>query len=264
MAELQPLLQDLHAEGEDLDALVGGIDNVNWTRPTPAEGWTIAHQIGHLLWTDRAALTAIEDPDTFHAAVTQAFGDPAGIVDAGAAEQAARAPEELLADWRTTRSRLAEALANVPRGTKIPWFGPPMSAASMATARLMETWAHGDDVAAALGTPRTPTARLRHVAHLGVRTRDFAYIIGGSTPPADEFRVVLTAPDDSEWTWGPDDATQFVTGPAVDFCLLVTQRIHRRDTALVASGPDADHWLDIAQAFAGPPGPGRPATYVGP
>jgi uncharacterized protein (TIGR03084 family) len=59
------------------------------------------------------------------------------------------------------------------------------------------------------------------------------------------------------WTWGPDDALQRVTGPAVDFCLLVTQRRHRDDLALVAEGVDADAWLDIAQAFAGPPGEGR-------
>ena len=116
---------------------------------------------------------------------------------------------------------------------------------------------HGGDVADALGVVRAPTARLRHIAHLGVRTRDFAYIIRDATPPAEPFRVALTAPDGSEWTWGPEDAQQSVTGPALDFCSLVTQRVHRDDTALVATGSDADEWLGFAQAFAGPPGPGR-------
>ncbi len=59
------------------------------------------------------------------------------------------------------------------------------------------------------------------------------------------------------WTWGPEDAPERVTGPALDFCLLVTQRRHRADLALVAEGETADQWLDIAQAFAGPPGTGR-------
>jgi uncharacterized protein (TIGR03084 family) len=121
----------------------------------------------------------------------------------------------------------------------------------------METWAHGGDVAAALGVSRTPTARLRHVAHLGVRTRDFAFIVHNRTPPADPFRVELDAPDGTVWEWGPVDAAQSVTGPALDFCRLVTQRVHRADTALGATGPDADAWLDLAQAFAGPPGAGR-------
>jgi uncharacterized protein (TIGR03084 family) len=133
-----------------------------------------------------------------------------------------------------------------------------MKPASMVTARLMETWAHGQDVADALGAEREPTARLRHVAHIGVRTRDFSYRNRGLEPPSEEFRFVLTAPDGGTWTWGPEDAGQSVSGPALDFCLLVAQRRHRDDLALTASGPDADRWLGLAQAFAGPPGPGRP------
>ncbi|HEY0639029.1 MAG TPA: wyosine base formation domain-containing protein, partial [Pseudonocardiaceae bacterium] len=102
-----------------------------------------------------------------------------------------------------------------------------------------------------------PPGRLRHVAHLGVRARDFAFLVRGRTPPAEEFRVELTGPAGEHWTWGPPDAAQRVTGPALHFCLLATQRAHRADLDLVATGADADAWLDIAQAFAGPPGPGR-------
>jgi uncharacterized protein (TIGR03084 family) len=127
----------------------------------------------------------------------------------------------------------------------------------MATARFMETWAHGLDVYAALGVEPEVSDRVRHIAHLGVRTRDFSFASRGEQPPAEEFLVSLTAPSGAVWSWGPDTAEQTVTGPAYDFCLLVTQRIHRSDTALVATGPDADHWLDIAQAFAGPSGEGR-------
>ena len=123
----------------------------------------------------------------------------------------------------------------------------------------METWAHGHDIADALGVRREPTARIRHVAHIGVRTRDFAYLVRELAPPAEPFRVELTGPDGEVWTWGPADAAQRVTGPALDFCLLATQRVNRADTALVATGADADAWLDIAQAFAGPPGDGREA-----
>ena len=139
----------------------------------------------------------------------------------------------------------------------MPWYGPPMSATSMATARLMETWAHGIDVHDALGARPAPTDRVRHVAHLGVVTRDHAFTTRGETPPAEPFRVCLDAPSGAVWTWGPADAAQGVSGPAHDFCLLVTQRAHRDDTALVAGGPDAERWLQIAQAFAGPPGAGR-------
>lgn len=258
MAELKPVLADLQAESDDLDALVSDLPDSAWTTDTPATGWTIAHQIAHLTWTDRAARLAVTDPDGFQAELRAAMTNLDGYVDDAAAQGAAIAPRELLVRWRDGRADLAEALLGVAEGTRIAWFGPPMSATSMATARLMETWAHGQDVADALGITRLPTPRLRHVAHIGVRTRDFAYLVRDRTPPAEPFRVELSAPDGSIWIWG-ERAAQSVTGPALDFCLLVTQRRHRDDLALVAEGADADEWLDIAQAFAGPPGEGRRA-----
>ncbi|WP_157531232.1 maleylpyruvate isomerase family mycothiol-dependent enzyme, partial [Mycobacterium sp. IS-1496] len=139
----------------------------------------------------------------------------------------------------------------------LPWFGPPMSAPSMATARLMETWAHGLDVADALGVRRVPTARLRSIAHIGVRTRDFAFAVHGLPVPGEPFHVELNAPDGSRWTWGPADAPQHVTGSAEHFCFLVTQRRPRDELDVTAVGPDAEQWLDIAQAFAGGGGRGR-------
>jgi uncharacterized protein (TIGR03084 family) len=141
--------------------------------------------------------------------------------------------------------------------TRLPWYGPPMSAASSVTARLMETWAHGQDIADALGVTRQPTTRLRHVAHLGVATREFSFRLRGLPVPAAPVRVELTAPDGAIWAWGPADAPERVAGSAVDFCLLVTQRRHQADTGLLTSGRAAAEWLAIAQAFAGPPGPGR-------
>jgi len=179
-------------------------------------------------------------------------------ITAAAQQAAAGGHERLLTEWRALRGVLNDALEAVPDGTKLPWFGPPMSPASMATARLMETWAHGQDVADALGIERTPTARLRHVAHLAVRTRGFAYAMHDREPPEADVRVELAAPDGTTWSYGPEGAEQTVTGSALDFCLLAVQRTHRDDTDLVATGPDADEWLDVIQAFAGPPGDKRP------
>ncbi|TMQ97522.1 TIGR03084 family protein [Actinomadura soli] len=279
MPDLHALLADLAAEGDSLDALVAPLPAARWADATPADGWTIAHQIAHLAWTDAQAVVAATDPAAFAGLIERALENPDDYVEAGAREGAAEDPARLLARWRDGRRRIMDALtvfqpppaadqstssarpAAVPAGRRLPWFGPPMSAASMATARLMETWAHGEDVADALGERRTPTRRLRHVAHIGVRTRDFAFRNRGLEPPADAFHVVLEGPDGDAWTWGPADAPQSVSGPALDFCLLATQRRHRDDLALTAIGADADRWLDVAQAFAGPPGPGRaPAT----
>lgn len=254
---LDGLLADLAAEGELLDAAVAGLTGSGWHTPTPAPGWDVATQIAHLAWTDEVAVAAATDKQRWDAVVTEALADIEGYVDARAMAGAAVPPPELLQRWRDSRSELAVALRAFPDGERMPWFGPPMSPASMATARFMETWAHSLDVHQALGLESEPTDRIRHVAHLGVRTRGYAYSVHGETAPDTPIRVELTAPSGERWTFGPEDAEQSVRGSAYDFCRLVTRRLHRADTDLVAVGPDADHWLDLAQAFAGPPGAGR-------
>lgn len=252
-----PMVEDLRAESDALDALVAPLPPERWADPTPAPGWTIAHQIGHLLWTDRVALIAVTDEPGFAEVLAGAAADPTSFVDEGAEELAALAPAQLLADWRATRRRLHEELLGVAAGRKLPWFGPPMSAASMATARLMETWAHGLDVADALGVTRPATDRLRSIAHLGVRTRDFAFAVNNLAPPAEPFLVELSGPGGDTWSWGPPEAEQRVSGSAEDFCFLVTQRRPLSSLDITAQGAEAQRWLEIAQAFAGPPGPGR-------
>lgn len=260
---LDQVLADLDAEGSALEELVAPLDDAGWRTPTPAAGWDVATQVAHLAWTDEVALAAATDKAAWDAAVTAAIDDPEGFVDTVALEGGRAPAPDLLERWRTGRAALAAALRAVPAGEKLPWFGPPMSPTSMATARFMETWAHALDVADALGAIVAPTDRIRHVAHLGVRTRGFSFAANGLDAPTSDVRVELVAPSGETWAWGPEDADQRVTGSAYDFCLRVTQRRHRDDLDLHAVGPDADRWLDLAQAFAGPPGPGRPPGDTG-
>jgi uncharacterized protein (TIGR03084 family) len=257
MVDLATLLADLDGESADLDGRVAPLEPRDWARVTPAPGWTIGHQIAHLAWTDRIALLAATDEPGFYAELASAAEDPEHFVDRGSASFLAP-PDELLARWRAGRRALAAALEAAPPQAKLPWYGTRMSPVSMATGRIMETWAHGQDVADALGVTRRPTDRLRHVVHLGVRTLGHSFLSHGRAAPTAPVRVELVAPGGEEWAYGPTDATDRVTGPALDFCLLVTQRRHRADLALQATGPVADEWLDVAQAFAGPPGEGRP------
>jgi uncharacterized protein (TIGR03084 family) len=257
VVELGPILGDLAAESQALDDLIAPVE-VDWTTPTPAEGWTIAHQIAHLAWTDTKALSAVRTPGEFGEEVKAALVGGENYVDDAAVEGARKPRAEILAGWRAGRAELAEALAAAPSGEKFPWYGPPMSAASMASARIMETWAHAQDVFDALGVVREQSARIWHIARFGVRTRNFAYSLHGINPPASEFRIELAAPTGETWTWGPPDAEDRVTGSAADFCLVVTQRRHLSDTDLVTAGEEAPKWLEIAQAFAGVPGKGRP------
>lgn len=260
---LTSVLTDLTAESAWLDSVVAGLDDSRWHTQTPAPGWTVAHQIAHLAWTDDQAIAAATNPDALAATLTDLLAGTV-TVDSAAEARAGQRPQELLESWRAGRELLASGLASAAPGTRLPWFGPPMSGTSMATARLMETWAHGQDIADALGVRHPEPDGLRHIAHLVVRTRDYAFTTRGLPPPPDPFRIVLTAPDGAEWEWGPDDAPQRITGTALDLCLLATQRLHRSDTTLKAIGGDADLWLDIAQAFAGPPGEGRGPSHIQP
>ncbi len=256
---LDAVLDDLAAETDRLEALVVDLPDSGWRTPTPAPGWDVATQIAHLAWTDETARVAATDQERWDALVLEVLADPDHATDNAALAGGAVAPATLLERWRSARRALAETLRTYPSSERIPWYGPAMSATSMATARFMETWAHSLDVHHALGAQPEVTDRIRHVAHLGIRARDFAFSLHRTPPPTEEFRIDLTAPSGDLWSWGPVGATQTVTGAAYDFCLLVTQRINRADTSLVAIGRDANLWLNIAQAFAGQPGEGRAA-----
>jgi len=257
-ADLPGLVADLAAETADLDAVLAPLPAAAWRTPTPAAGWSIADQVSHLTFFDEAATRSAADPGRFRAETADltALGDD--FPDQVAARYRHLPSADLLEWFRQARAEYLATFGAIDPGTRLPWYGPDMSPASSVTARLMETWAHGLDITDALGIPKKPTARLRHIAHLGVRTMGFSFALRGLPAPDRPVRVDLTAPDGTAWTWGPPDAADRVTGPALDFCLVVTQRRHLADTSLRAAGPVAGQWLGIAQAFAGPPGPGRP------
>lgn len=254
--DLTALLADLAAESAELDAVLGALDDAAWARPTPAAGWTIADQVSHLAYFDETATLAVTDPERFRADAAALVAGGTDFPDRIAAQHHDDPPARLLAWSRRARRDLLRTFATVDPAARLPWYGPDMGPASSLTARLMETWAHGQDVVDALDIDRPATARLRHVADLGVRTRAFAYRLRGMPVPSTPVRVELTGPDGERWTWGPEHAADRVTGTALDFCLVVAQRRHVTDTALHVEGADATAWIGIAQVFAGAPSNG--------
>ena len=245
------LADDLAAESAVLRGLVVPLDEDGWRQPTPAAGWSVLDQLTHLAWFDEAALRSAMQPEEF--AAEQADPDPDGV----AAAHRDRSGAEVLAWFDDARSRLLTAFRALDPALRVPWYGPPMSAASALTARIMETWAHGQDVADALDATRATTPALRHVAFIGVRTLPNSFVTRGLDVPDTPVYVALTSPGGASWTWGDAGATDRVEGDALSFCLVVTQRRHVADTNLVIQGPVAVQWMQIAQAFAGPPGAGR-------
>jgi uncharacterized protein (TIGR03084 family) len=255
---LPGLLADLEAEHADLDRLLGPLDETSWGLMTPATAWAVRDQVSHLAFFDDAATMAIVDPDTFVVTAEAALATGGDPMEEHLLRGRALSGRDVLAWWRDARRSMVEAAGGLDPHARVPWFGPPMGALSFVSARLMETWAHGQDVADALAVTRVPTARLRHIAHLGVRARPFSYVVHGLDVPGDPVRVELTGPSGEHWEWDAEASSDTVRGSALDFCLVVTQRRHLSDTTLTVRGSSASQWLAIAQAFAGPPGTGRP------
>lgn len=255
---MEQICDDLQAEHAALDAVLEATGD--WDMSTPAEGWSVRDTVSHLWFFDQRALLALTDADAFAAdaeVLMAAGGTEASVLPGREMTSAA-----LHAHWRHDRAQLIETARRVDPSMRVPWYGPAMGARSFITARLMETWAHGQDVVDAVaatvpGLTRPSSARLRHIAHIGVRARPFSYAINGREMPPTDVYVALTAPDGELWEWGESSLSDVVRGPAEDFCLLVTQRRHRNDLALEISGPAATEWMSFAQAFAGPPGGGR-------
>jgi uncharacterized protein (TIGR03084 family) len=256
--DMGELTADLAAESAELYEVLSMLAEPDWERATPAAGWTVRDQVTHLAYFDEAATTAATDPARFRAESYELTAGGDDFPDRIAARLRELSGAEAFGWLQRARREYLDTFARLDPGAKLPWYGPPMGAASSVTARLMETWAHGQDVVDALGLTRRPTARLRHVAHLGVRTLGWSFQVRGLPEPDARVRVELAGPDGELWTWGPQDAADRVRGTAEEFCLVVTQRRHRRQTGLTVVGPVADAWLDVAQAYAGAPGPGRP------
>lgn len=254
------LIDDLAAEVSDLAGIITAAGPAAWDRPTPAEGWDVREQVIHLLMIDERCLWSISDPARFTADMQQmaAAGGLEGIQSALRGMEPARLTEL----WVEGAATLRRVGAAADPKARCPWYGPSMSVTSMLTARLMETWAHGQDICDALGASRVPTDRLRHIAHIGVRARPFSYAANRRDMPAGDVRVELAAPSGDVWTWG-ESSTDTVTGDALGFCLAVTQRRHPDDCGLAVTGDAAREWIGIAQAFAGPPGKGRARGQFG-
>ena len=245
------LVEDLAAEHRDLEAVLVTLGPEDWERDSHAPGWKVRDQVAHLAFVDDIAAIGLRDVEAFKKAIEEQDG-------LGYLERERKRSHESLLDWwrRASRDLIADARPVDPKA-RLPWYGPDMSVTSYITARLMETWSHGLDVVDVVPAERPDTDRIRHVAMIGVRTRNFSYVNRGLEPPETPVYVELTLPSGALWSNGDSAAADRITGPATDFCRVVTQRRHLADTALVIDGEAAQGWMDIAQAFAGPPGQGR-------
>ena len=255
---------DFLDEAEALHAVVRDLPEGDFTRATQFKGWTVDQILQHLHFFDGMARLSLHEPDRFRAEygvfneAYQAEGSMLGITDR--LLQGLSGPM-LLDAWRAGARETAEAFGDADPKQRVPWAGPEMSARSSVTARLMETWAHGQAIYDLLGLERQDHDRIRNIAHMGVAAYGWTFANRGETPPEPMPHVRLDAPSGDVWEWGEPNTDERITGPAVAFCQVVTQTRNIADVGLDVSGPNATRWMANAQCFAGPPtDPPAPGT----
>lgn len=255
---------DLRAEADELHAFLGTLRESDWSRPTGFMGWTPWDVVAHLHFFDEMSLRALEGEEAFAARRTElikSFGGGKTNAEIARDTYGPLAPKELLARWIESCHDMAEQLGASNPKRRLPWFGPDMGVRMFTTARLMETWAHGQEIYDLVGAERQPTDRLKHIATIGVKTFGWTFVNRGQQPPGPPPYIRLTAPSGAIWEWQEPSDVERVEGSALDFCLVVTQARNVADTALEVTGPVATQWMAIAQCFAGgpvdPPKPGQ-------
>jgi uncharacterized protein (TIGR03084 family) len=248
VAELDALVADLDAEQALLRDVVSGLDDDAWLTPTPAWSWDVRDTIAHLAHTDEMAIATVHETDGAIMAVAARSAAGEDVTYRGVMRGRRLSGPEVLEWWEGASAAERALLSSLAPSRRVAW-GIGMSATSFVTARLMETWAHGLDVRAALGVEAVDTDRLAHIAWLATRALPYAYSIAGEVPPDAPLFVDLTLPSGAHWTFGTDNAADCITGPAGEYCRVFVHRARPADTTLEATGDNARHALEVARAF---------------
>jgi uncharacterized protein (TIGR03084 family) len=254
---------DFRDECDALHQLLAGLDDADFERCSRFKQWSINEVLIHLHHWNWAVEQALVDEPGFMRTVAElkAFRQTGTM---RAFEKRWAGPlhgQALLAAWRQQYRQVADRFAGVDPRQRLKWSGPDMSARSSITARLMETWAHGQAVYDLLGVERTDTDRIRNIAVLGINTFGWTFTTHQQPLPALRPQVRLTAPSGTLWSWHEEAGEgDLIEGSATEFCQVVTQVRNIADTRLRVVGEAASRWMAIAQCFAGsaetPPAPG--------
>jgi uncharacterized protein (TIGR03084 family) len=243
---VRELLSDLVAEQQFLDQFLQKIGPKDWDRPTPAKGWSVRDTISHL--ADSAELAA----DALNGGSRIEVYRNASNLDALRQEAVKRGRkmryQDVIEWWRGGRAKVVEPLSRMDADHRIEWIAGSMKARTFATMRLMETWAHGLDIYAAMGAEIEDTPRIRHVCFLGWKTLPYAFKIADKDYAP--VRVEVIGPAYAKWVFGPPDTDQVIKGPASEFARLAVRRIKRKDARnLKASGEYAETALEVVRAY---------------
>jgi uncharacterized protein (TIGR03084 family) len=255
---------DLRAEADEFYTFLTTLGDDDWRRPTEFKGWTAWDVVAHLHFYDQVSLLSLGDEEAFaerRRVLLATFAKGTTNAEIARQEYGEWSAAELLERWIQGCRAMAQQLGESDPKRRLPWFGPDMGVRMFTTARLMETWAHGQEVYDLVGALREPTDRLKSIATIGVKTFGWTFVNRGLEIPGPPPYVRLRAASGEIWEWNEPSERECVRGDALDFCHVVTQGRNLVDTRLEVVGEVAHRWMSIAQCFAGgsvdPPKPGE-------
>jgi uncharacterized protein (TIGR03084 family) len=255
--------QDFFDESNALRNLLSGLDDAGFGRSTAFKGWTFNQILRHLHFWNYAANLSLTDADAFRPWIGKVLAG-AGQVSLTEFEHDyldGTSGQSLLDLWAEFYPRLLSNFSSCDPAQRVAWAGPGMSARSSITARLMETWAHGQAIYDELGIERRNADRIKNIVVLGINTYGWTFRNRELEPPEPMPHVALTAPSGEIWTFGEHSDQDVISGSATEFCQVVTQCRNIADTNLAVTGENAMAWMRVAQCFAGPPNdPPAPGT----
>jgi len=254
---------DFCNESEALYKLIEPISDDAYGQKTQFKNWTINDVLSHLHMWNWAADKSLSDPDEFDAFLNRLMME---MADSTLRQFETKwldglENKELLEEWRRYYIEMSKRFEVTDPKKRVKWAGPDMSVRSSITARLMETWAHGQEVYDHLGVARQNQDRIKNIAVLGMNTFGWTFMNRKMEVPGDKPYVKLTAPSGETWEWEDPSTQNYVEGSAEEFCQVVTQVRNIGDTSLKVVGETANLWMSIAQCFAGGP-EDPPATGV--
>lgn len=261
------LTNDLREEGRILYELLEKQSLALWEIPTQFKDWTVWDVVAHLHFSDHMAMTTARSETEFAkltADLMPYMQDGRGLQGYARDWLGELGGPALLERWFAAFQQMCDLFDSHPDDARLKWFGPDMGIRMFATARQMETWAHGQEIYDLLAIERKNTDRIKNIVVIGVKTFGFAHKIRGLDIPVNEPYVSLTAPSGANWAFGDKNSENSIIGAAVEFAQVLTQTRNIRDTNLVVKGAVAQNWMAIAQCFAGgveePPEPGTRFT----
>jgi uncharacterized protein (TIGR03084 family) len=243
---VREILSDLVAEQQFLDQFLQRIGSKDWERPTPAKGWSVRDTISHLADSAELAADALNGGNRIDEYRTAPDLD---VLRQEAVKKGRKMRyQDVIEWWRGGRAKVVEPLSRMEAENRIEWIAGTMNARTFATMRLMETWAHGLDIYAAMKAEVEDTARLRHICFLGWKTLPYAF--KAADQDYSPVRIEVMGPGYAKWVFGPADTDQLIKGPAGEFARLAVRRIKRKDAKnLKATGEVAETALEVVRAY---------------